>query len=326
MNLVIAASLWGLFALFGLRARSRRRNTFQWATLLLAMSMTLNVDPIYAGFEVLMPIGNLGNLLANSSMVIGLFLLLRSIREGTRDTGKHGRSQWDMWALVATLVIMVISFALLDSPQTSMTFMLDYGNQVATAIYSTAQFVFIGSVMSFTATILTKNIPHLRSRRYRMGMRVIVAGCFIGLALCLSVVTMNVLHLVGELELMRTIGSVHDVLRFLTILILAVGFAIPALLRQVMNWRHRKQVLTAAEDVYRIWVQTRTAEADQETSTQEHHPSMRRSTRETSNWVHRMIIEIHDWANLTAAEGSLHQHQWRKIDEAERLCLHVSER
>lgn len=326
MNLVIAASLWSLFALFGLRARSRRRNTFQWAILLLAVSMTLNVDSIYTSFEALVPIGNLGNLLANSTMITGLYLLLHSIREGTRNTGKHWQAQWDMWALAATLVIMIISFALLDAPQTSTTFMLDYGDQLATAIYSSVQFVFIGSVMIFTAAILAKNVPHLRSWRYRIGMRILVFGCLIGVALCLSVLTMNVLHLVGELELMRAIGSVHDMLRFLAILVLAVGFAIPPLLRQGMNWRRRKQLQAAAEDVHLIWAEVGAAEADQTTAHQRHQSPARRTTQEISNRVHRMIIEIHDWANLTAAAEPLEQHQWRKIDEAERLCLHVSER
>lgn len=323
MNLVIAASLWILFALFSLRARSRGRNTFQWATLLLAVSMTLNVDSIYTSFDALMPIGNLGNLLANGTMITGLFLVLRAVREGTRSTDRRGQSQWDMWALIATLVIMVSSFTLLDAPQTSTTFMLDFGDQLATAIYSSVQFVFIGSVMIYTGAVLAKSAPYLRSGRYRVGMRVLVFGCFIGVALSVSVLTMNVLHLAGELALMRTIGSVHDVLRLLTILVLAIGFAIPALLRQRMNWKRRKQVQAAAEEVYRIWVDTGVPESEQATA---HQSLAGRTTREISNRVHRMIIEIHDWANLNAAEESLESHQWRQIDEAERLCLHVSER
>lgn len=320
MNLVIAGAIWGLFAIFCLRARSRRKNTISWAILLLAVAMTLNVDSVYTSVEALVPIANLGDLLSNASMIIGLFLLLRAIRYGAGSTGGGWRQKWDIGALLVTLSTMVVSFTLLDAPETATTFMLDYGDQLATSVYSSVQYLFLGSVMVYTAAVSARNIPHLRSSRYRVGMRTLVAGCVIGVGLGLSVLAMNVLHLMGELELMRAIGPVHDGLRVLMALTLALGMAIPPLVRQVLNWQRRRQIKAAAEQVYRIWLATGSNEPNQATA------PTRGSTQEISTRVHRMIIEIHDWANLTTKEPAIGRQDWRKIEEAERLCLHSSER
>lgn len=329
MNSTVALVLWVLLLLYTFRVRRRPDNSMYAAIGLIAIAMTTNIDTIYLAVGPLIPIPNLLALVGNLCMLAGVYYLARSIQKGAGAVGTDSRSggPWTRRGAWAAAALMCLGFWATDAQELSTTFMLDYGDQLPAAIYSLAQFIYLGLVLLATYQICQRNVPYMRQKRFRVGFRLITVGCMAGILLCICVVLMDVLHLMDQTSLMRTVGAVYNILRLVAAVVLAAGLSIPPIARQLESRRRRSQLRDIAPAVQQLWQQTVAEEAEFSLAETDHQSVDLRtaSPSQLSDVVHRMVVEINDWASLASTRERLTPEDQQMLDNAEKLCLHQSE-
>lgn len=324
--LMVACFMWILVAILSVRVRTRSDNTMFRAAVVIAASLTTNIGAIYLWSASWLPGPNVFDLVANVLLIVGVYYLSRAITRGATRLGAvdTARTRWTHGAALVTVFGMVISFVFIDNPEPSTTFMLSYGDQVPAATYSTVQYLYIFAVMALTLITCVHNVPRMKKIRFRLGFTIIGAGCTTALILCLSVLMMDAAHVLGADDIVLSVGPVYDYLYLLTVLLLCVGLGIPPLHRLLNSGKVRKQVLTSEPEVRRIWLATvakaPTVSLVKSTSTMD--PVKEHGTSTTIDGIHRMVIEIHDWASVGDGIRTCFSDNDRAVlREAERLCL-----
>ena len=212
-NIVAAAFMWLLALILALRAGTRPDNTMLKASIVIAASLTARIDGLYLLAADRLPWPNGLDLAANVLLVFGVYYLSRAIADGARagDAASGRGALWLRRAAVITAVIMVVSFGFIEASEPSASFMLDYGNQPAAAIYSVTQYLYILAIMVGTLATCLRNVPLMRRRRFRVGFRIIALGCMAGIVLSVSVVVMDAAKVAGNEQLRGAFATAYDV-------------------------------------------------------------------------------------------------------------------
>ena len=329
ITILVASFMWVLVLVLALRARTRPDNTMFRAAIVIAFSLTTNVSEIYLWVSAWLPWPNALDLVANVLLIVGVYYLSRAIASGATRAraGASGRvrNRWVRRAAVLTVTIMVASFALIDNPEPSTAFMLTYGEQVAAGIYSAVQYLYILAVMAGTLVTCIRNVPRMRQGRFRVGFTIIGVGCGFAVLLCMSVLTMDAANILREESLLQVVGTIYDYLFLITILLLCTGLGCPPLGRVLNSLSFRRRVSSATPKVRSIWVAT--VAKNPSLSVVGSAASMvamdvRSPSKVSADELHRMVIEIHDWANLHShGSEALSEAEWATVREAEVLCL-----
>ncbi|WP_104160346.1 hypothetical protein [Arthrobacter sp. ZGTC212] len=326
-NLIVVIFMWLLVLTLALRARTRPDNTMLKASIVIAASLTTNIDGLYLWAAEKMPWPNGLDLAANALLIFGVYYLSRAIAHGARagDTVSGRGTLWLRRAAVITVVIMAVSFALIDDPVPSFSFMLDYGSQPAAALYSGIQYLYILAVMVGTLATCLKNVPHMRRKRFRVGFRIIALGCVAGIVLCISVLVMDMANVTGNEELRRAAGTVYDVSNPLTVVLLSAGLAVAPIGRILSDLRVRRQIRVLEPRLRAVWLSTvaqTPAVSLVGTTAQSVTEGHRKRARNTADTIHRLVIEIHDWMDLSENRGQQMSPADRSVvNQAEALCL-----
>lgn len=326
ITIAVAVFMWALVLILALRARSRPDNSMLRAAGLIAASLTMNIDQVYLWVNAQLPWANALDLVANLLLITGIYYLSSAITQGAiRVAALRERGTiWMRGAAQATAALMVASFALIDDPEASTTFMRDYGDQVTAAAYSAVQYIYIFSVMSGTLITCLQNVPRMRQPRFRVGFSIIGAGCFSALALCAAVIAMDVANVVGALGFLATVGPIYDVLYLMTVLLLCVGLAIPPVGRLLTSLSLRRQLARIEPDIRGVWLTTvaRSPSVSLIGTTLQDVQREGRSGDRSLETVHRLVIEIHDWLNVESGpDFKLTPAQREALECAETLCL-----
>lgn len=325
--LIVALFMWLLVVTLALRAGSRPDNTMLKAAILIAASLTTNVDGLYLWAAHELPWPNGLDLAANVLLIFGVYYLSRAIACGARsaDALSSREELWIQRAAVAAVVIMGVSFYFIDDPYPSASFMLDYGHQPAAAVYSGIQYLYILVVMVGTLITCWRNVPKMRRKRFRAGFRIIALGCVAGIVLSISVLIMDGANVSGNEELRQAAGSVYDVSNPATVVLLSTGLAVAPMCRIFSDRSVRRRIRVLEPQLTQIWLGTvAQAPAVSLVGTTARTVTARsaRSTRGTADTIHRLVIEIHDWMDLAENRGrQLSAAQLCVVDEAEALCL-----
>lgn len=326
-ELIIACLMWALVLVLSFRVRTRPDNTMFLAAVVIASSLTTNIDALYLWASSWLPWPNILDLAGNALLIVGVYYLSRAISQGATRAGANAgrRIRWTRRAARATIVIMACAFILIDDPTPSTRFMTSYGHQGATAIYSGVQYLYIFAVMAGTLFTCIKNVPRMRQGRFRLAFRIIGAGCVSALLLCVSVIVMDVGHVLGANSLVHHIGSVYDSLNLVTMALLCVGLGIPPLKRVLSTIGLRRQVLVIEPKIRRIWLSTvakNPAVSLVGSTAISPIPVKGLPTSVATDGIHRMVIEIHDWINVNrCSRDAVSAGGWEILREAESLCL-----
>ncbi|WP_461169390.1 hypothetical protein [Arthrobacter sp. Z1-15] len=323
MSLLVATFMWLLVLTLSLRARARRDNSMLKAAVVIAASLTTNINEVYLWAAEHSPWANGLDLVSNILLILGIFYLSRAITLGaTAGSSRGGGGRWGRVGAVVTIAVMVVSFARIDNPAPSTQFMLDYGDQPAAALYSAIQYLYIFAVMAATLRTCVGNVPKMRRRRFRAGFSIIGAGCGVGLLLCSSVIVMDVTHVTGQEGVMRSVGGIYDVLNPLTVVLLSVGLAVPPLGRIISDITMGRQLRELEPQLKALWNRTvaRTPAVSLMGTGADTVAVPRQSARETTDVIHRLVIEIHDWLAVSGS-AELSPDEAAALRKAEALCL-----
>lgn len=325
-NLIVVVFMWLLVLTLALRARTRPDNTMLKAAIVIAASLTTNIDGLYLWAANRLPWPNGLDLAANVLLIFGVYYLSRAIAHGARagDSATGREALWLRRAAVITVAVMTVSFAFIDDPVPSFSFMLDYGSQPAAALYSGIQYLYILAVMVGTLATCHRNVPQMRRRRFRAGFRIIALGCMAGIVLCLSVLVMDAANVTGNEELRGAAGIVYDVSNPLTVVLLSAGLAVAPIGRILSDLSARRQIRVLEPRLRAVWLATvaqTPAVSLVGTTAQSVTAGHGKSRGSTADTIHRLVIEIHDWMDLSGNQGQMSAADRNTVNQAEAFCL-----
>ncbi|MET4058768.1 hypothetical protein ABIB35_000293 [Arthrobacter sp. UYP6] len=326
-NLIVVLFMWLLVLTLALRAGSRPDNTMLKASIVIAASLTTTIDSVYLWAADRLPWPNGLDLAANVLLTVGVYYLSRAIVNGARagDSLSGTGALWIRRAAMMAVVIMVLSFAFIDDPDPSHSFMLDYGHQPAAALYSGIQYLYILAVMVGTLMTCLRNVPQMRRKRFRVGFRIIACGCIAGIVLSVSVIIMDLAHVADNERLRASAGIVYDVSNPVTVVLLSAGLAVAPIGRILNDLGVRRQIRVLEPRLRAVWLATvAQSPAVSLVGTTEQSVTAGRdhSTRDTADTIHRLVIEIHDWMELQENRSRQISPADRDVvDRAEALCL-----
>lgn len=313
----VATLMWLLVLLLSLRSRKRPNNIILWCAVLIAIAMTTNVTPVYELLDTSLFFPNTVDLIANLALIFGVHLLAITIINGASiaSSGVPKGLKSKLPAVIVVMVVMVLTFFLIDAPHSSTTFMLDYGDQVAAAAYSGVQYLYYSAIFLEALLICVKAIPKMTIPRFRIGFTIIAIGCILSVLLGLSVVAMDLLHLTDRVETMKTVGSAYELLRLSTVFFLCLGLSIPTLGKMLTASRSNRRASTLEPQLEHLWSETVGTHAHLSLSGV---PNIKGSAPMEN--IHRMIVEIRDW-ELSGDGRSLSSSEALLLEMAESLCL-----
>jgi hypothetical protein len=305
--------------------RPGKDTSILWASVLISISLALNINSAYVFVDALLAGRNYADLGANLLLLVGVYFLARAIHRAaspTSDRVASPRVLGKSGVIVAALTAAVL-FTFIDAPTTSTMFMRDYGAQPAAALYSAVQYAYIGAVMA------TAGWTCLRFRRswstgvFTLAFGLVGLGCAFAVLLVVHVLLLDTLHVLGEVEGMTSLGGIYAVLNSTTFVLLCTGLALPPARRRILTVLDTTRTNAVLSELKPIWSKAVIGNSgitlDTRVVPDRHH----RPRRE----LHRMIVEIQDslvrdpqarerigdegFCKLARATGHLEAQSWR---------------
>lgn len=287
-QVLIAALMWALMASMLIVRRKRADRSITYTAVAIAIAMTLNVDAVYNTVDPLLGGTNIATLIADTLLMIGLFFLGR----GVMRTGEYRptaiRVAVSLPTLLVSLVAITIAFTFIDRGHTTTLFMIDLGDQPATATYSIINFVYCGIVLA-AMMVLGARQPRSTNGIQRLPAALVTLGSVFGVALCIAVILMDVTHATDQLDLMHAIQPAYSPLSLLTFFFLCAGFTAQPIVRRAQHHARRRQTFTLAEELEPPW-----AQATRLRPGLSHAEPLATSGDDPEAQLHRKIVEIRD--------------------------------
>jgi hypothetical protein len=291
IQVVAAALIWLLVIALLPGIRVRRDHSVLTAAVTISIALTLNIDQVYIGTDSILGRDNFVDLLANISMVVGIYFLSRAIiRAATQDETGEKRDSPGVTLLAVVIVGLAASFSAIVTQGSSTRFMVDYGDQWPAALYSSIQFLYIGYVVSVTGVTCFRFRGDMSRPYFRTAFTLIGVGCSFAVLLVLLVLVMDVLHLQGRLDAMRTVAPIYDAVVLAAMTFLCVGLAIPPVARRVLRRRKSVTEEELISDLTKIW--DKTAKKRQDVRLVPDTEIV--SQQDRAQRLHRMLVEVQD--------------------------------
>ncbi|MDJ0350586.1 hypothetical protein [Cryobacterium sp. PH29-G1] len=292
MQLIIALALWGLVGALAIGTRRRTDQSILYAAVMIAVSLTLNIDAVYFATDGLLGGRNYADLPANLLLLLGVYFLSRAILRASSPSRARAADRPFRIGAIVTASLMVTAFVFIDAPETSGSFMQDYGHQPAAAAYSLIQFTYLGIVVALTGTICLRFAGRMSTPARRLGFRIVGAGCGGAVLTVLSVVGMDLAHVFGAMPLVALFASAYNVLNMAAILLLCLGLSLPPILGWVSKRIDRRKLQDVLPDLTRIWNDVSAQHVELGDETHRNTPGM--ASRDVDTVVHRTLVEIRD--------------------------------
>ncbi|ASN19923.1 hypothetical protein [Arthrobacter sp. YN] len=315
IQIVAAVLIWLLVICLVPGIRVRRDHSVLTAAITISVALTLNIDQVYVGIDSLLGGRNFVDLVANVSMVVGIYFLARAIiRAATPDETVEKRDSAGMILLAAVIVGLAASFSVIVTQGSSTRFMVDYGDQWPAALYSSIQFVYIGYVVGVTGTTCFRFRGDMRRPYFRIAFTSIGVGCCFAVLLVLLVLVMDVLHLQGRLDTMRAVSPIYDAAVVAAMTFLCVGLAIPPVARRVLRRRESVTEEELVSGLTKIWERTTKKRVDVRLAGD----AEMISQQDRAQRLHRMLVEVQDALLVEPGLGScLDIHDLNVLNAAE---------
>lgn len=264
-----------------------------WASVLISISVVLNIDPIYVLVDRWMDGRNYADLGANLLLLIGVYFLARAIHRAARPSAAGRKSTFDAWGragLAVSSSATAAFFFLISAPATSTTFMRDYGGQLAAGLYSAVQYLFVGAVMAAAGWTCLRFRRAWTTGTYSAAFALIGLGCLAAVLLVIDVLLLDILHILGQMKAMNVLSGVYDVLNSAAFLFLCTGLALPPAGRRIVAILETARTSSVLESLEPVW--GRAVDGNTGLTLDLDVVPTRKDRR--SSELHRMIVEIQD--------------------------------
>ena len=315
IQIVAAALIWLLVVCLLPGIRRRRDHSVLTAAITISIALTLNIDQVYLGVDSVLGGRNFVDLLANISMVVGIYFLSRAIiRAATPDETVEKRDSAGMILLASVIAGLTASFSAIVTQGSSTRFMVDYGDQWPAALYSSIQFVYIGYVVGVTGVTCFRFRGDMLRPYFRTAFTCIGVGCVFAVLLVILVLVMDILHLQGRLDAMRAISPIYDAAIVAAMTFLCVGLAIPPVARKVLRHKQSATEEELVKGLSKIWEKTTKKRQDVRLV----RGTEMISQQDPAQRLHRMLVEVQDALLVEPGLGSsLDIHDLNVLNAAE---------
>ncbi|VXB57129.1 conserved membrane hypothetical protein [Arthrobacter sp. 9V] len=291
IQIVAAALIWLLVVCLLPGIRVRRDHSVLTAAITISVAMTLNIDQVYVGIDSLLGSRNFADLLANVCMVVGIYFLSRAIIRAATPDGTVGKRDRAGLILLAVMIVgLTASFNAIVTQGSSTRFMVDYGDQWPAALYSSVQFVYIGYVVTVTGVTCFRFRGGMLRPYFRTAFTCIGVGCSFAVVIVLLVLVMDILHLQGNLDAMRSVSPTYDAAVVAAMTFLCVGLAIPPTARRVLRRRESVTEEELISGLTKIWEKTAKKRQDVRLV----RDTVVISQQDRAQRLHRMLVEVQD--------------------------------
>ncbi|GAA4375013.1 DUF6545 domain-containing protein [Agromyces bauzanensis] len=312
---LVSALMWLLLACLLILRRGRGERSVTYAALVIAIAMTLNIDPIYVALDGLVGTANLVTLLADLALTVGVFFLGRGVMKASDHQPRFAQLALGTPALATALVSAVVAFFLIDRGSTTTTFMLDLGYQPAAAAYSVIHFAYYAIVLTAMAVLAARQLRVNRGVQLLPPASLVLGSAF-GFALTAVVITMDVAHVAGNLDLMTAVSVAYNPLYLLTFLFLCFGFAGQPVARTLHARSRERATRALARELEPLWAR---ATAVRPGISQSEDAPFHADDGETL--LHRQVVEIRDAMIDTRVSFEVSDDERGLVERAERHLL-----
>ncbi|GGO61520.1 hypothetical protein GCM10010910_09520 [Microbacterium nanhaiense] len=314
-QLLVATVMWLLVVSLLILRRRRTDHSITYASLAIAISMTLNVDEVYFTFDRMLGTTNITTIIGDGLLMIGLSFLGRGVMKAGEYRPRLARIAVGRPALAVALAAVIVSFVFIDRGSTTDAFMRDVGDQIAACTYSLTVFTYCAIVVGAMHVLA---ISQWRATRglLRIPSILLTYGSLCGLALCVTVWVMDIAHVTGNFAILEAAIPFYGPLMLSAFVLLCAGFFAQPLTRLLRRRFHqlRTDVLIAQlEPVWRNANAVRPGLSNRQTTTDYlDDPDAR---------LHRQVVEIRDAMIDPRVKFTLTRCQLALIERAERHLL-----
>ncbi|MFF2387203.1 DUF6545 domain-containing protein [Agromyces sp. NPDC058104] len=304
--------MWLLVASLLILRRGRVERAITWASLTIAIAMTLNIDAVYVELDRLFGGSNVVTLVADLALMTGVFLLGRGVMKAADQPPRPVRIALSRVTYGVAAVGAAGAFFLIDRDTTTTNFMLDFGAQPAAMVYSMTLFVYYAVVLAAMATVATRQARVSRGALVAPPI-LLVIGCGLGIALTIDVIVMDLAHFTGRTDLMAAAAMPYSMLYLLTFMFLCSGFASQPAARAFRARSRARTTRTLTRELAPIWHAASAV-----------HPgiSQRSDTAfdatDPEALLHRQVVEIRDAMIDTRVAFSITDADRQVLERAER--------
>ncbi|MGZ8801246.1 MAG: hypothetical protein ACXWZL_01130 [Mycobacterium sp.] len=312
MTIFIAAAVWiGLIAVFILRWHSPADHSTIYLGMAVGFGLVLNISPVYLIVDGWLGGDNLGDLLANTAIIVGVSSFARGVAKAADGSSPIARVILGPYVLVGVVVLSVAAFSMIETTGSSTRFMVDYGDQPAAAVYSGVQNLYFGLVTLAMAVVCIGQLANVRG--FMLASTIVLLIGSLGQTLtCIDVIVMDVSHVAGNESLLRLSQSFYDYVNGLSIVLIAAGFVMLPSGRVFNARRTNAQIARLVEELSPAW--SRALEARSSGPTVE--PS-----GDQESVLHRQLVEIRDAQASLGSEYELSPVEVSRLETAEALLL-----
>ena len=312
MTVVVAAAIWiGLIALFFFRWHSQADRSTIYLGMAAGFGLLLNIDPVYLIADDWLGGVNLGDLLANTAIIIGVAAFARGVAKAADGSSPIARVVLGPYVLVGVVVISAAAFSMIKTTGSSTRFMFDYGDQPAAAVYSVVQHLYFGLVTLAMAVVCIGQLANVRGFM-RTSTIVLLIGSLGQTLTCIAVIVMDVSHVAGNESLLRLGQYVYDYGNSLSIVLIAAGLVMLPSARFFNSRRTNSQIARLVEELSPAW--SRALEARSSGPTVE--PS-----GDQESVLHRQLVEIRDAQASLGSQYELSPAEVSQLETAEAFLL-----
>jgi hypothetical protein len=312
---LVTALMWLLVASLLVLRRGRAERTITYAALTVAIAMTLSTDLVYQVLDSLAGGTNLVTLVADVALMVGVFFLGRGVLKASEHQPRAVQLALGRFTLITALVCAVVAFILIDRGGTTTTFMLDLGDQPAAAAYSMIYFVYYGIVLTAMAALAVRQFRISEGAQLLPPVALLV-GCVFGVLLSIVVITMDLAHVVGDLELMAAVALAYGPLYLLTFFFLCLGFAGQPAAHTLQARSRERKTRTLVVELGPIW-----AEATRVRPGISQNEDVAFHADDPETLLHRQVVEIRDAMIDTRVSFDLSDQGSDLVKRAERHLL-----
>ena len=288
IQMLVATLMWALVASLLIFRRKRTDRSITRAAFTIAIAMTLNVYGIYTVVDPLLGGTNIATLIADALLMTGLFFLGRGVMKSGKYRPRLVRAAVSVPVLLVALLAITAAFLFIDRGTTTTRFMSDLGAQPAAAIYSIINFSY-GALVIATMLVLATRQYRDSTGIQRLPAALLSLGSTFGVALCLTVIFMDIAHTIGHLDLMHTIQAAYDPLSVLTFVFLCAGFAVQPAVRRAQNRARRRNTISFTAQLEPLWLRATRARPGLSQA-----DPLAANSDDPEGHLHRVIVEIRD--------------------------------
>lgn len=314
IQVLIAASVWlAVIGLLALRGHGAADRSTIYATASVGVGVALNITPLYTAVDAWLGGRNLTDLIANTAIIFGMSALARAVTVASNQHIWLSRillGPRTTWLAVAFTVVAIsaLAFSQIEMQGTSSRFMIDYGDQRATALYSGVQHVYFGAVTASLAIVCAREVQRVRGAK-RIATIVLMLGGTLQSISCVDVLVMDITHAAGNDGILRLAQTLYDYVNGISFLLITAGFVLLPLGRLIDAHRDNQRSAQLVKALAPAWKRARELKPLG--------PTVEKSDDHGSA-LYRLIIEVRDVQASLGKRFNLSRDEAEALDEAER--------